>query len=139
MARIQGRLGALAVSTDGGTNYTPIYGLVDATLNGTQSEVKTTAHGDGGNETYIVGRHDYTIDGKVHYDEADAGQGVVATMFFAQTTGLFKFTLQTGAGHKQGICSGFPSKLNYAQPNDDAAGFDFTIRLSGALTWTDQA
>ena len=138
MAKIQGRLGALKISTDGGNTYTTVNGLIDGTLNGDQAEIKITAHDDGAVETYLPGRKNWTIDAKLHYDEADAGQIAVTSCFLNGTTVYWEMYLQSGTGFKIATAQGFVTKHTDASPNDDAAGLDFTVRITGALTWTNQ-
>ena len=138
MSKIVGRLGALKISLDGGSSYQTVNGLVDGTLNGDQAEVKVTSHDDGQYETYLPGRKNWTVDAKCHYDEADAGQINVTSSFLANTTVLWQMYLQSGTGFKIATGSGFVTKLVDGSPNDDAASFDFTVRITGQLTWTNQ-
>lgn len=138
MSKIVGRLGAIKHSLDNVT-YTAINGLVDGTLNGSQAEIKVTSHDDGAYETYLAGRKDWTVDAKLHYDEADAGQIAVTNSFLNGTTVYYQMYLQVGSGYKIATGQGFITKHTDGAPNDDAASFDFTIRITGQLTWTNQA
>lgn len=138
MSKIVGRIGAVQISTNGGSSYTLINGLIDATLNGDAAEIKQTSHDDGAYETYLVGRKSWTLDLKFHYDEADAGQIALTNQYFNGTTALYQFYLQSGAGFKIATGTAFVTKHVDGSPNDDAASLDVTLRITGQLTWANQ-
>ena len=139
MAKTQGRLGSVQASSSGlVAGLTTVGGLVDGTLNGDQSSIKTTSHDSGQFEEYLPGRKSFTMDLKCHYDEADAGQGALIDSFLNGTTILFAFNQIVGSTYKQGRISGFVTKFSPGSPNDDAASVDFAVQCTGAITWTAQ-
>lgn len=140
MAKTQARLGKLQVSPTGATpGLVDVGGLIDGTLNGDQSTVKTTGHDSGQYEEYLPGRKSFTIDAKCHWDEADSGQGAMVDSFVNGTTILFAFYQVYGTGYKVGRISGFVTKFSPGSPLDDAAACDFAIQCTGAITWTTQS
>lgn len=140
MARQAGRIQKLAVSTDGGTNYTEVKGIADATLNLEQAELTTTAHDDGDFETFIVGRKNGSIDVTVRYDEADAGQQTLLDSFFDGTTLDYRWRMRGDvSGARELTAKGIITSQPQAAPNDDVASMDTTIRLTGTITKATQA
>lgn len=138
MAKMQGRLSEVHVSWDGGTTYTVIGGITDATLNINQGEIKVTSHDSGSFEEYIPGRKDMTIDCSAVYNEADVPQMAIIQSAFDSTSLHFRFYAKLATGSRMSECEGLITKCNVATPNDDAAKLDFTIRLSGTATWATQ-
>lgn len=135
MARIAGRVSRAQVSTNAGSSYSYINGIVDATLNASVAALKTTAHDDGDYEVYMMGRKNLSLDLKMRWDEGDAGQVALLTSWTSTNTlYLYRFRLQEGTGFQQFTMSGLITKYNPTGPNDDVAGLDVTIQLSATLT-----
>jgi hypothetical protein len=138
MAKIQGRLSKVAVGADNVT-YNDITGIIDATLNLELAEITTTTHDDGAFESYITGRKNGTIDLSVRWDDAATYQDTIKDAFFNGTTLYWRFRMDEATGLDQFVALGFVTSLTPSGPNDDAAGMDATIRLTGTITRSQQS
>lgn len=132
MAKIAGRLQSL--STDG----TAINGIVDANLAGENNMIDTTTH-DENSRSFIYGRFSGTIDGTLKWDDTDTGQEAVKDDFFAATTSVYVFRMETLSGADEYTGTGLVSSFGPSGPNDDAGEMAFTIQLTGTLTRSAQA
>lgn len=138
MAKIAGRLSRALISSNGGTTYVYVNGIVDVAFNYNQGEIDVTAHDDGDARTYITGRKDGTLDLKMRYDEGDPGQVQLQASIVAGSVVLFKFRMIETTGLREWRASGFPTKCTISGPNDAEAGYDVTVRLTGPVTQTVQ-
>lgn len=136
---IHGRLGRLAVSTDGGGTYTDVNSIEDANANGTLDEVETTTHDDGTQRTYIKGKRDLTIDLSLLFDEDDPGQNVLTDSYFGDVNFLSRFRMEEGAGNEEFLdLDSFITSYAEGSPNEDAATLAITVRVSGSHSPTPQ-
>jgi len=138
MARIAGRLSTLDVSTDGGTNYTPVLCIADLTFNGEGEELDSTCHDDGVFRAFEAGRIAASIDGTLRWDESDPGQVILEGSAFDRTKLDYRFRMNVGSGNREYLAQGIVTNWSPTGPNDDIAGLDVTIRLSGTITRQDQ-
>lgn len=138
MSKIVGRLSRLAISTDGGTTYTEINGIIDATLNLSQAEIGSTSHDSGDFEEFLIGRKDGTIDFGLRFDEADPGQDKLQDSLFAGTLADYRFRMEVASGKDEYKARGLVTSITPSGPNDDAAGMDASVRLTGTITKTAQ-
>ena len=138
MARIAGRLGRIAVSSDGGSTFVILGCLIDGTLNGSNEELDVTCHEDGQFKDFISGRKDATIDASLHWDEADAGQVKVKDAFFADSILRVRFRMQEATGLQEYEANSIVTNFSPTSPNDDVADVDVTFRLKGDFTPTAQ-
>lgn len=135
MARIAGRVSRVQVSTDGGTTYNYINGILDATLNAAVAALKTTAHDDGDYETYMMGRKSLTLDLKLNWDEGDGGQNSLLTSWTSTNTlYTYRFRMQEGTGFRQFVATGLITKYVPSGPNDSVASLDVSLQLSGVVS-----
>jgi predicted secreted protein len=132
MARIQGRLSKVMVSTDN-TTFTEVKGMKEGSFNGSRSEIKVTSHDDGDFENYIAGRIDGTVDLKLYYDEADAGQTIVNTAWLAGTQIFFHYVTHPSAGQKAYTGSCIVTKHEEAGGDNDVMVLNTTLRITGAF------
>ncbi len=134
MAKIQGRLGRLAVSSDGGTTWVQVNGIQDMTFTGNADELDVSAHDSGQFREYLQGRKDATIDGTLWWDEADPGQNIVKNAYFSSTRIDMRFRMEENTGRDEIFTKGIVTSYSPASPNDDAASVDFTLRVTGDFT-----
>ncbi len=134
MSKIAGRLGRVAISTDGGASFTDVNGISDMTFNTTTEEIDVTTHDDNIFRTFIQGRKEGSLDLSMMWDEDDPGQNALRNAYFGATQPQFRFRLQEGTNRQEFLASGFISNWTPAAPNDDAATMDVTIRFSGAFS-----
>ena len=134
MSKIQGRLGRMAVSSDGAINYFILGCIIDMNLAGSAAEIKVTCHEDGQFEQYLQGRKEATVDGSAYWDEDDTGQNIVEDAFFNSTGLDVRFRMQEGTGKKEYEGKAIVTSWNESSPNDDAATVDFTLRINGDFT-----
>lgn len=135
MSKIQGRLGRVAISDDGGSIYVDINGIQEATLNGALDEIETTSHDTGTVRTYLQGRRDATIDLSMFWDEADPGQDKVSAAFFGQTVPKLRFRMEEATGLDEFLdVDAFVTSYTEGSPNDDAATLDVSFRITGAFS-----
>ncbi len=134
MSKIAGRLQKLAISTDGGSTYTDINGIVDADLAMENAELDTTTHDDTNSRSYIYGRFSGTINATLKWDDADTGQDTLITSFLNKTILDYRFRMETLVGAQEYESQGLVTALNPSGPNDDVAEMPVTIRLTGDIT-----
>jgi predicted secreted protein len=144
MGKIVGRLSKIQLSDDGGATYEVLGGAVDISMNIAQAEIGITAHSDDDWEVYLPGRKDVSIDCSLRYDEADPGQIILMASMFtsveAERNMKIRLTMVTDPGvGVQYDGTAFVSSLSPSGPNDDAASFDATLRVKGALVKSVQA
>lgn len=134
MAAIPGRIGRVQLSTDNGATYINVGGLVDGTLNINVDELEVTTHDSGGSREYLPNFRDETLDLTLRWDETDAGQDALLNANFPTTTTFkVRFLMQQQAGRKQFDADAFLTTGTVAQPLDDTASFDVSMRLSGTI------
>jgi len=134
MAKVTGRLGFAAISTDGGTVYANIGSSKTVKLGSKRATIKRTTHDSGDNEEYGAGRKDATLSVDCAYDEADTGQAACWTSYEAGTTVWFRFRPDTGSGKKQYRQQGIITDMSDDSPNDDDNALSIQIQLSGTRT-----
>jgi predicted secreted protein len=133
-----GRLALLAISTDGGNNYTTVSDVVSIKRAAKRATIKRTTHDDADNETYGSGRKDATLSCEAKYVEDDAGQEACWVSYEAGTTVYFRYRPTTGAGKKQFYGQGIITDMSDDSPNDDDTTLSISIQLSGAQTRVNQ-
>lgn len=138
MAKRLGRLRSIAISTDGGTTWTPVGNLTDGTWNGTRDEVESTDADSGDSKEFLAGRQSHTLDFTCRYNEADAGQAALETAFFDGTTPKFRWRSETLTGIKERQADGIVTALNHQTPDADTQNLTGTIRITGAVTKSTQ-
>lgn len=134
MARIQGRLGRVAVSDDGGASYVDVGCIQDATLNGSLDEIEVTCHESGTVREYLQGRRDATLDLTIWWDEDDPGQDKISAAYFGDSTLKVRFRMEEAAGKDEIIADAFVTSYTENSPNDDAASLDVSMRITGAFS-----
>lgn len=143
MDPIPGKISSLAVSTDGGTTFTPVLGRVDMTLNVNRGEIDAS-HMDGGSwANYVMGRRDWTIDGTLRYIEEDEGQAALIDQAFADEASEaeidVQFRLQEGDGLNEFTGKAFVTALSPAPSDEAPTDMSFTLRGNGPLAKSAQA
>lgn len=134
MGRHAGRLGRLQISDNGGSSYSLIGCIIDASMSLSMDELEATCHEDGQDRVYLAGKRDVTVDASYHWDEADAGQGIVEDTAFGTGDGIkVRFMMQEGTGFKQYTADAIITAFNPTSPNDDVADADVAFRLTGPL------
>ena len=137
MSAIPGRVGRVNASFDNGATYIAIGGLVDATLNGNVDELETTTHDSDGSREYIPNFHDETMDLTMRWDEEDPGQAsLISSTFPTPTSFKVRFIMQQQSGKRRFDADAFITSFSPAQPLDDTASFDLSLRLSGTVATT---
>lgn len=134
MAKVAGRIQTLDVSTDGGSTWTAVGGIVDGSFNGSQEELDSTAHDDGQYRTYVPGRKDFTIDVPLRWNQDDSGQAVLKAAFFAATVLTVRFRMEVGSGRDNWQASAFVTSFAPSGPNDDIASLDCSLRISSSVS-----
>lgn len=139
MSRIAGRLGRVAVSSDGGQTFYDVDCIVDMSLSASQAELNVTCHASGQYEEYIPGRKEATMDLSLHWDEEDAGATILTDAYFSGTPLMVRYRPDEGSGKAEFLANGFVTSYNATSPNDDVADLEVSIRLSGQFDQTTQA
>ena len=138
MGKIAGRIGRLAVSSDGGTTFETVGGVQDMSMTGNADELDVSAHDTGQFREYIQGRKDASIDGSMWWDESDVGQEIIKNAYFSATRIDVRFRMEEGVGLDEITAKGIVTTMSPTSPNDDAAAWDFTLRLRGDFTFSKQ-
>lgn len=120
-----------AISTDGGTVYTPVADVVEVGVLDTQVDtIETTTHGSAGQwRTFMGGMKDGgELKMSVNYDPALHG-----TIWSAMAVDGTKHRVTlTDAGAAVVDFTGIITGLSLASPYDDKLAADVTIKVSGA-------
>ena len=131
MAKVQGQLSKLLVSTDDGVTYLNVGQRLDASLSLSKAEIDASNMDSGEWEEYMEGRGSATIDFNAHYDEDDAGQAALIDSFFGSANKLsFKFMFKEEAGQNEYTADGFLTSLNPSAADNAIAEISGTIRLN---------
>lgn len=140
MAKHQGRLSEVHVSTDGGTTFSAIGGVETATLNTNRGEINVSSHDSGANSEYLQGRKDQTCDVSCFYDNANTPQQALVDNANVDdpTPLVFRYYPKVAAGYRMAQGEGIVNKATLNGGNDDGMKVDFTIRITGALAWSTQ-
>jgi predicted secreted protein len=137
MTCIAGRVSRLKASYDGGATYNTIASLVDATLNGSVSELECTNHDSDGIAEFIPGNLDFTLDASYRWDEEDPTQAALLnTLVPSPTSFKVRFMLQDTTGKRMFQADAFLTSYSPSGPNDDVAGLDTSMRLSNVSITT---
>ncbi len=138
MSKIQGRLGTLDVSSDGGATWVPVLGAQDISFTGNADELDVSAHDSGIFREYLQGRIDASIDFALWWDEDDPGQGIIKQSYFGALRFDVRFRMQVGSGKDEYKAKCWVTSFSPSSPNDDAASVDVTLRVTGNFTNTSQ-
>ena len=138
MTKIAGRLGRVAVSSDGGTTFFEVAGITDMSLSAAQAELNATAHDSGQFEEFINGRKDATLDLSLLWDEDDPGQNVITEAFTSATRIDVRFRMQEKLTAVEFLAKAIVTGYSPSAPNDDIATADVTLRVSGDFSFASQ-
>lgn len=133
MAKIAGLNGRFYVSSDGGSNYTLFGGATDVSLSGSQDAYDVTSKDSSLYKEYLAGRKTATLDVSCFWDEADAGQDIVRTAFFAGTNVYVRFYLTTASGAVKYESNAIITSYAPSSPNDDVSTMDISFQLTGSF------
>ena len=97
-ASVVGRVNRIAVSDDGGTIYSDLGCLQDASLSAEKDQIDSTCKNDGQYRQFLDGHLAATIDFTLAYDETDPGQTKAAASFYGGADVDIRFRMTTGAG-----------------------------------------
>lgn len=134
MAKQQGRRGFVDISTDGGTTWRRVAGLIDCTLNRTLDEVETTTHDSNGTKEFEPGLDEASFDMSVMYDDQDPAQLALEDSYDTKSTFLFRYFPVVLAGKRRYDGGGFVTSFSQAAPLNDMQTIDITVRVSGTIT-----
>lgn len=135
MSRFQGRLQTLDVSTDGGTTFTAVLCIADGNFNGEGEEIDDTCHDDGRFRSFQGGRAAATIDVTGRRDRADPGQNIIRQSWLDGTKLDYRWRQEGAVSTAEQLeAQGLVTAFTETGPNDDSAGLDYTIRLSGTIS-----
>jgi len=133
--KFAGRITKLAISTDGGSTYNDLNGIVDVTFNPDRKLIPSTTHDDGEWETNIYGRMSGTVEASCRRDENDTAQNALLDAAFAATNVNVRFRHRgDNSGDEEITGSAKVTVTPLSGPNDDMADVNFTIPLSGTIT-----
>ncbi len=135
MARSQGRLGTLEISSNFECSWFDLGCLKDLTFSATQDEIEVTCRDDGPFRAYLSGRKDgeFSIEGE--WDEANAGQGILCDAFFSAMPISIRYRPRGPvAGGRQFISRATITAFDINSELDGSNNFSATLRLSGDFT-----
>jgi hypothetical protein len=124
----------LAISTDGGTNYTEVNGVKDVSLSVDGKVLDATDHDSGDWEEFIGGRNNGKLSASLNYDKADAGQDACWTAAKARTKVWFRYRPKAVASEREWKQAGIITSIKAASGNNDLAMLSLEIQLSGTPT-----
>lgn len=135
MSLIPGRLNRLHLSDDGGSTFTLLGCLQDATLNRNNDELDATCKDStGGWRDFLLGFKDGTIDGSVKWDGVDAGQDILRTASGAGSTIRARWRMEESSGADEIEADCIVTTETQEAPMEDISTMSFTLRLKGVLT-----
>jgi predicted secreted protein len=137
MALVAGRVGKIAVSSDGGSTYVDVGGVKDATLNASKAMLDATTKDSGAYKEFEDGHKEATIELTLSWDDSatglDAGQEKIVDAFEGNSALLARFRMEEGSGFKEHTSSVKVSAISEAQPLEDMAAFTATLQLTGSF------
>jgi predicted secreted protein len=125
--------GKVYVSLDGGSNYTAIGEVRDATLSISQEEIEASSFDSGGWKEFIPGMKEWEFESEALYLYGDAGQDNVYNVLVNGTTAKWRFIPKTGTGNKGYQGDGFVTSWETNSAVDDAVSVSISLRGSGQL------
>lgn len=131
---IPGFNGKVYISTDGGTNYTAIGEMKDATLTINSSEIDVTSFDSAGWSEFTPGLKDWEVGSEGLYIAADAGQDALFNALVNGTTVKVRLLPKAGTGNKGYQGDAILTSWEINNTTDDAVSISASFRGTGALT-----
>lgn len=132
MSNKAGRVTALAISTDGGTTFTNLACLTDASFTRNKDELDITCKGTGAYRSFLEGFKDGTIEGTLHWDETDVAAIKIQDSYFGDTALRARWRLGGAAsGENEHEANCIATEFSDDSPLEDVADVSFTLRLNG--------
>ena len=125
-----GRYGTVEVSSDGGTIWTKVEKIIDATLSIDSEKVECTSHDSNGVRERHPSFKNVTLDFNCRYDDGAPGQDAIYQAICASTGLLYRWRNETGLGKRQIVGrTSSPDNVTFTAPNEDLADFSTTATL----------
>lgn len=129
--------GQVYVSIDGGTNYTPVGEVRDATITITRDDIEATSFDSQGWKENIVGLASWEASMEALYINqsyrGNIGQVDVQNSMFGAQVVRWKFLPLRGTGDIGYVGDGFVTNFEVSVPVDDAVSVSIDIMGSGYL------
>lgn len=139
MSNVLGRVGAIAVSDDGGTTYYDIGSTVDGELTASKASVDKTTRDSNGYRERDHGIKEGSVSASCLWDEADTAQAKIVDSFHGNSDLLVRFRVQTGTGFKEANdVAIIVTSSNAAGPLEEMATHEFAFDLSGDFSYSAQ-
>lgn len=137
MAKVSGRLGKIAVSDDGGSNYFTIGEVTSIKVTGPQHDDEdATTFTSAGNKQTDYGETQTALTVDFLYDEADTGQDKVRTSAQNKTKLLYRYRPSGDtSGTEQQTFSGKIDSLSPANERNAKVACSLQLKSDGAVTY----
>lgn len=136
MSKVSGRLGKLAVSTDGSA-YTDVGEVTSITPGGSHETEDATSFSSSGNKENDYGESQHSLSVDYLYDEADGGQDIIRTSFQNKTKLYYRYrpagdTTDT----EQRVFQGKIDSLETSNQRNAKVASKLQVVSSGAVTYS---
>lgn len=137
MAHTKGRLGKIAVSTDG-VSYTDVGGVNSLSSSDDAEEIDATDFDSAGFKEGEYGETQISLSVTVLRDEADAGQDIVRTAKNAKNLLYCRYRPYENAGSDQKIFQATVVTLGESNERNALVEETYEFRSSGTVTYSTQ-
>jgi TP901-1 family phage major tail protein len=131
---IHGKDAELAISSDGGSTYNTVAGVVDITINFSDELADVSDKDSSGHKEYIPGFDDVTVDVSLRWEEDDTYFADLEAAAIDKLVRNWQIRPQTDVGSIEYTGAGYISSFSVEMPNDDAVQASATIQITGGLT-----
>lgn len=136
MAKVSGRLGKIAVSDDGGSNYFTIGEVTSIKPSIAHDDEDATSFTSAGNKQTDYGESQTALTVDFLYDEADTGQDKVRTSAQTKTKLLYRYRpAGDTTGTEQQTFSGKIDSLSPANERNAKVACSLQVKSDGAVTY----
>jgi hypothetical protein len=134
VAKSQGYLGTLEISTDGGSNYSVVGSLTDISRKPKRATMDTSNHDDAGTNSHIAGRKSYDMSAKGFYDAVDVGQIAMNAAIESGAIVKLRYRPNPGVGNTEYIHSALVTGGDDDSPNAAPNAISYSMQCTGAAT-----
>ncbi|MFK7695406.1 phage tail tube protein [Paenibacillus sp. HJGM_3] len=131
---IAGFSGKVFISTNGGSTYSAVGEMRDATLSISNGEIDVTSFDSSGWAEYIPGLKEWEVDTEGLYVYADAGQSALYNALVNNTVVKVRLLPKNTTGQTGYQGDAFITSWEVNNTTDDAVSISASFRGTGALT-----
>lgn len=130
---IPGRLARLEVSSDGGTVFVRVGGIVTITKSTKTDETESTDHDSDGHREYLPGHDDTSFSVDARWKDGDPGQNMIIDASYSKQMLQFKFYMHKNSNKRMWSGRCFVTSEDEDGPLDETGALKFGLRGSAVV------